>query len=61
MPINFLSDPDLMEKTILNREWIKNRKREELVEIVIDLTTEIANQMGVFFQARIFADPLSGR
>jgi hypothetical protein len=45
MPINYLSDPDLMEKTILNREWLKNRKKEELVEIVVDLTTEIANKM----------------
>jgi hypothetical protein len=45
MPISYLSDPDLMDKTILNPEWLKNRKKEELVEIVIDLTTEIANKM----------------
>jgi hypothetical protein len=45
MPIEYLKDPDLMGKTIQNRDWLKTRTKEELVEIVYYLTTEISSKI----------------
>jgi hypothetical protein len=45
MPIDYLNDPDLMGKTILNRDWLTTRTKEELVEIVYYLTKEVSNKI----------------
>ena len=45
MPTEYLKDPDLMGKTIQNRDWLKTRTKEELVEIVHYLTTEISSKI----------------
>ena len=43
MPSNLLNNPQLMEKTILNREWLSKRTKDELQRIIIQLTKEISN------------------
>lgn len=43
MPSSLLNNPQLMEKTILNREWLSKRTKEELQRIIVQLTKEISN------------------
>jgi hypothetical protein len=45
MPSDFLNNLQLMEKTILNREWLSQRSKEELERIIIQLTKEISNRI----------------
>lgn len=45
MPTEYLNNIDVMEKTIMNREWLSSRSKEELIEIIIQLTNEISNKV----------------
>jgi hypothetical protein len=41
----FLDSPEMMEHTVLNREWLNSRSKDELMEIVMTLTNEIYNKI----------------
>ncbi|MEN8240540.1 MAG: FHA domain-containing protein [Chloroflexota bacterium] len=45
MPIDLLNNPELMEKTVLNREWLSKRTKVELQRIIFQLTKEISNKI----------------
>jgi hypothetical protein len=41
----FLESPEMMERTVLNREWLGERSKDELMDIVMSLTNEIYNKI----------------